>query len=171
MEIINEQIQLTFSAGRTVICFSANVFPLSYQFWPECRAVTHIFDCVPGETKTTVSPFVLGGVSDGQWHVVEVHYYNKVFRINHQNMYILKLLVYDQLWPLYMVHVHSLPSVNFLLLIIMQLLTSLWLNLSAAAPPSCVAVWYQTYWRYSVWNQVTGFTRYRRQKAAEITDS
>ncbi|XP_047439870.1 cadherin EGF LAG seven-pass G-type receptor 2 isoform X3 [Mugil cephalus] len=44
MEIINEQIQLTFSAG---------------------------------ETKTTVSPFVLGGVSDGQWHEVEVHYYNK----------------------------------------------------------------------------------------------
>uniref|UniRef100_A0A7N8XAH5 Cadherin EGF LAG seven-pass G-type receptor 2 n=1 Tax=Mastacembelus armatus TaxID=205130 RepID=A0A7N8XAH5_9TELE len=44
MEIINEQIQLTFSAG---------------------------------ETKTTVSPYVLGGVSDGQWHVVDVHYYNK----------------------------------------------------------------------------------------------
>ncbi|KAM9860155.1 cadherin EGF LAG seven-pass G-type receptor 2 [Aulostomus maculatus] len=44
MEIINEQIQLTFSAG---------------------------------ETKTTVSPFVLGGVSDGQWHMAEVHYYNK----------------------------------------------------------------------------------------------
>ncbi|XP_072308357.1 cadherin EGF LAG seven-pass G-type receptor 2 isoform X2 [Eucyclogobius newberryi] len=44
MEIINEQIQLTFSAG---------------------------------ETKTTVSPFLLGGVSDGQWHAVEVHYYNK----------------------------------------------------------------------------------------------
>ncbi|KAJ7999095.1 hypothetical protein DPEC_G00211860 [Dallia pectoralis] len=44
VEIINEQIQLTFSAG---------------------------------ETKTTVSPFILGGVSDGQWHVVQVHYYNK----------------------------------------------------------------------------------------------
>ncbi|KAM3877775.1 cadherin EGF LAG seven-pass G-type receptor 2 [Diretmus argenteus] len=44
MEIINEQIQLTFSAG---------------------------------ETKTTVSPYILGGVSDGQWHVVQVHYYNK----------------------------------------------------------------------------------------------
>ncbi|RVE73479.1 hypothetical protein OJAV_G00049860 [Oryzias javanicus] len=44
MEIINEQIQLTFSAG---------------------------------ETKTTVSPFVSGGVSDGQWHAVDVHYYNK----------------------------------------------------------------------------------------------
>ncbi|XP_029287123.1 cadherin EGF LAG seven-pass G-type receptor 2 isoform X1 [Cottoperca gobio] len=44
MEIINEQLQLTFSAG---------------------------------ETKTTVSPFLGGGVSDGQWHVVEVHYYNK----------------------------------------------------------------------------------------------
>ncbi|CAB1418944.1 unnamed protein product [Pleuronectes platessa] len=44
MEIINEQIQLTFSAG---------------------------------ETKTTVSPHILGGVSDGLWHVVDVHYYNK----------------------------------------------------------------------------------------------
>uniref|UniRef100_A0A8C6L6M3 Cadherin EGF LAG seven-pass G-type receptor 2 n=1 Tax=Nothobranchius furzeri TaxID=105023 RepID=A0A8C6L6M3_NOTFU len=44
MEIISEQIQLTFSAG---------------------------------ETKTTVSPFIPGGVSDGQWHTVEVHYYNK----------------------------------------------------------------------------------------------
>ncbi|MED6278338.1 Cadherin EGF LAG seven-pass G-type receptor 2, partial [Characodon lateralis] len=44
MEIINEQIQLTFSAG---------------------------------ETQTTVSPFIVGGVSDGQWHTVEVHYYNK----------------------------------------------------------------------------------------------
>ncbi|XP_029549960.1 cadherin EGF LAG seven-pass G-type receptor 2-like isoform X6 [Salmo trutta] len=44
VEIINEQIQLTFSAG---------------------------------ETKTTVSPYILGGVSDGQWHVVQVYYYNK----------------------------------------------------------------------------------------------
>uniref|UniRef100_A0A8B9LAZ8 Cadherin, EGF LAG seven-pass G-type receptor 2 n=1 Tax=Astyanax mexicanus TaxID=7994 RepID=A0A8B9LAZ8_ASTMX len=44
MEIINEQIQLTFSAG---------------------------------ETKTTVSPFIQGGVSDGHWHTVQVHYYNK----------------------------------------------------------------------------------------------
>ncbi|XP_072569096.1 cadherin EGF LAG seven-pass G-type receptor 2 [Paramormyrops kingsleyae] len=44
MEITNEQIQFTFSAG---------------------------------ETKTTVSPFIMGGVSDGQWHVVQVHYYNK----------------------------------------------------------------------------------------------
>uniref|UniRef100_A0A4W5MMV9 Cadherin, EGF LAG seven-pass G-type receptor 2 n=1 Tax=Hucho hucho TaxID=62062 RepID=A0A4W5MMV9_9TELE len=47
VEVINEQIQLTFSAG---------------------------------ETKTTVSPYILGGVSDGQWHVVQVHYYNKVRR-------------------------------------------------------------------------------------------
>ncbi|XP_031420890.1 cadherin EGF LAG seven-pass G-type receptor 1 isoform X2 [Clupea harengus] len=44
LEISEEQIQLTFSAG---------------------------------ETKTTVSPFVPGGVSDGQWHVVQLHYYNK----------------------------------------------------------------------------------------------
>nr|XP_055073359.1 cadherin EGF LAG seven-pass G-type receptor 2 [Misgurnus anguillicaudatus] len=44
LEIINQQIQLTFSAG---------------------------------ETKTTVSPFIPGGVSDGQWHTAHVHYYNK----------------------------------------------------------------------------------------------
>ncbi|XP_071589956.1 cadherin EGF LAG seven-pass G-type receptor 1 isoform X6 [Heliangelus exortis] len=44
LEIIEEQIQLTFSAG---------------------------------ETTTTVAPFVLGGVSDGQWHSVQVQYYNK----------------------------------------------------------------------------------------------
>ncbi|KTG47082.1 hypothetical protein cypCar_00028987, partial [Cyprinus carpio] len=45
LEIVNEQIQLTFSAG---------------------------------ETKTTVSPFIAGGVSDGRWHTAHVHYYNKV---------------------------------------------------------------------------------------------
>lgn len=31
-----------------------------------------------GEATTTVSPFVPGGVSDGQWHRVQLHYYNKV---------------------------------------------------------------------------------------------
>ncbi|NXB58155.1 CELR2 protein, partial [Struthidea cinerea] len=44
LEIVDEQLQLTFSAG---------------------------------ETTTTVSPFVPGGVSDGQWHRVQLHYYNK----------------------------------------------------------------------------------------------
>ncbi|XP_019732668.1 cadherin EGF LAG seven-pass G-type receptor 1-like isoform X3 [Hippocampus comes] len=44
LEIVDEQIQLTFSGG---------------------------------ETKTTVSPFISGGVSDGQWHSVQLHYYNK----------------------------------------------------------------------------------------------
>uniref|UniRef100_A0A8C9VE66 Cadherin EGF LAG seven-pass G-type receptor 1 n=1 Tax=Scleropages formosus TaxID=113540 RepID=A0A8C9VE66_SCLFO len=44
LEIVEEQVQLTFSAG---------------------------------ESKTTVSPFVPGGVSDGQWHSVQLHYYNK----------------------------------------------------------------------------------------------
>nr|XP_033813815.1 cadherin EGF LAG seven-pass G-type receptor 1 isoform X2 [Geotrypetes seraphini] len=44
LEIIEEQIQLTFSAG---------------------------------ETTTTVAPFISGGVSDGQWHSVQVQYYNK----------------------------------------------------------------------------------------------
>nr|XP_015208138.1 PREDICTED: cadherin EGF LAG seven-pass G-type receptor 1 isoform X2 [Lepisosteus oculatus] len=44
LEIIDEQVQLTFSAG---------------------------------EAKTTVAPFVPGGVSDGQWHSIQLHYYNK----------------------------------------------------------------------------------------------
>ncbi|KAM9369337.1 LOW QUALITY PROTEIN: cadherin EGF LAG seven-pass G-type receptor 2 [Phaethornis superciliosus] len=44
LEIVSEQLQLSFSAG---------------------------------ETTTTVSPFVPGGVSDGQWHRVQLHYYNK----------------------------------------------------------------------------------------------
>ncbi|XP_029473103.1 cadherin EGF LAG seven-pass G-type receptor 1 isoform X2 [Rhinatrema bivittatum] len=44
LEIIEEQIQLTFSAG---------------------------------ETTTMVAPFIPGGVSDGQWHSVQVQYYNK----------------------------------------------------------------------------------------------
>ncbi|NXI34695.1 CELR2 protein, partial [Galbula dea] len=44
LEIVEEQVQLTFSAG---------------------------------EATTTVSPFVPGGVSDGQWHRVQLHYYNK----------------------------------------------------------------------------------------------
>uniref|UniRef100_A0A672UKE0 Cadherin EGF LAG seven-pass G-type receptor 2 n=1 Tax=Strigops habroptila TaxID=2489341 RepID=A0A672UKE0_STRHB len=44
LEIVSEQLQLTFSAG---------------------------------EATTTVSPFVPGGVSDGQWHRVQLHYYNK----------------------------------------------------------------------------------------------
>lgn len=34
--------------------------------------------CFSGETKTTVSPHVVGGVSDGLWHLVDIHYYNKV---------------------------------------------------------------------------------------------
>ncbi|XP_053882803.1 cadherin EGF LAG seven-pass G-type receptor 2 isoform X1 [Malaclemys terrapin pileata] len=44
LEIIHQQIQLTFSAG---------------------------------ESTTTVSPSVPGGVSDGQWHTVRLQYYNK----------------------------------------------------------------------------------------------
>ncbi|XP_053561322.1 cadherin EGF LAG seven-pass G-type receptor 2-like [Bombina bombina] len=44
LEVTEEQVQLTFSAG---------------------------------EFTTTVSPFVPGGVSDGQWHTVHLLYYNK----------------------------------------------------------------------------------------------
>ncbi|XP_069489759.1 cadherin EGF LAG seven-pass G-type receptor 2 isoform X2 [Ambystoma mexicanum] len=44
LEIVQEQVHLTFSAG---------------------------------ESRTTVSPFIPGGVSDGQWHSVQLQYYNK----------------------------------------------------------------------------------------------
>ncbi|KAK2497570.1 hypothetical protein MC885_008384, partial [Smutsia gigantea] len=44
LEIVDEQVQLTFSAG---------------------------------ETTTTVTPQIPGGVSDGRWHTVQVQYYNK----------------------------------------------------------------------------------------------
>uniref|UniRef100_A0A3B3SA85 Cadherin EGF LAG seven-pass G-type receptor 1 n=1 Tax=Paramormyrops kingsleyae TaxID=1676925 RepID=A0A3B3SA85_9TELE len=44
LEIVEEQVQLTFSAG---------------------------------EAKTVVTPFIAGGVSDGQWHSIQLHYYNK----------------------------------------------------------------------------------------------
>ncbi|XP_061536431.1 LOW QUALITY PROTEIN: cadherin EGF LAG seven-pass G-type receptor 3 [Phycodurus eques] len=30
-----------------------------------------------GESSTQVSPFLSGGVSDGEWHTVHIHYYNK----------------------------------------------------------------------------------------------
>lgn len=36
------------------------------MFWPS------------GESSTQVSPFLPGGVSDGNWHTVHIHYYNKV---------------------------------------------------------------------------------------------
>uniref|UniRef100_A0ACB8F5W9 Cadherin EGF LAG seven-pass G-type receptor 2 n=1 Tax=Sphaerodactylus townsendi TaxID=933632 RepID=A0ACB8F5W9_9SAUR len=49
LEIVQEQVQLTFSAG---------------------------------ESTSTVFPFIPGGVSDGQWHTVHLHYYNKV-RLSH----------------------------------------------------------------------------------------
>lgn len=31
-----------------------------------------------GESSTLVAPYVPGGVSDGQWHTVQLLYYNKV---------------------------------------------------------------------------------------------
>lgn len=42
--------------------------------------VTHfsLLAVFAGETTTTVAPFIAGGVSDGQWHSVQVQYYNKV---------------------------------------------------------------------------------------------
>uniref|UniRef100_A0A3Q2EIF3 Cadherin, EGF LAG seven-pass G-type receptor 3 n=1 Tax=Cyprinodon variegatus TaxID=28743 RepID=A0A3Q2EIF3_CYPVA len=37
-----------------------------------------VFKYSTGESSTQVSPFLLGGVSDGNWHTVHIHYYNKV---------------------------------------------------------------------------------------------
>ncbi|TTV75071.1 Cadherin EGF LAG seven-pass G-type receptor 2 [Bagarius yarrelli] len=47
-----------------------------------CRSHEGGFTCecredYTGETKSTVSPFVQGGVSDGEWHSVHLHYYNR----------------------------------------------------------------------------------------------
>lgn len=33
-----------------------------------------------GESSTVVSPYLPGGVSDGQWHTLQLRYYNKVLR-------------------------------------------------------------------------------------------
>uniref|UniRef100_A0A9J8CGB0 Cadherin EGF LAG seven-pass G-type receptor 1b n=1 Tax=Cyprinus carpio carpio TaxID=630221 RepID=A0A9J8CGB0_CYPCA len=57
IEIVEEQIQLTFSAG---------------------------------ESKTTVTPFVAGGVSDGLWHTVHLHYYNKVIAYHFFYLFLFK---------------------------------------------------------------------------------
>ncbi|MEQ2218163.1 hypothetical protein XENOCAPTIV_030377 [Xenoophorus captivus] len=82
MEIISEQIQLTFSAGEcSCFCSSHTLYALS--------STPDICCCSSGETQTTVSPFILGGVSDGQWHTVEVHYYNKVRETAHFILYII----------------------------------------------------------------------------------
>ncbi|KAF1564083.1 Cadherin EGF LAG seven-pass G-type receptor 2, partial [Eudyptes schlegeli] len=56
--------------------------PPSPRPMPPPRAVPAARPLVPaGETTTTVSPFVPGGVSDGQWHRVQLHYYNKGVRV------------------------------------------------------------------------------------------
>lgn len=50
--------------------------------------------CHLGETRTTVSPYVPGGVSDGQWHSVQLHYYNKVSGLRLQD----ELLGLVEIW-------------------------------------------------------------------------
>uniref|UniRef100_A0A3B4Z3Q2 Cadherin EGF LAG seven-pass G-type receptor 3 n=1 Tax=Stegastes partitus TaxID=144197 RepID=A0A3B4Z3Q2_9TELE len=37
-----------------------------------------VFKYSTGESSTQVSPYLPGGVSDGNWHTVHIHYYNKV---------------------------------------------------------------------------------------------
>lgn len=103
LEVIQEQIQLTFSAGDLGAlcpcpsprgpCLSAPD-PKSHTLPAKPGPKTNHEHTVPipspqlvsqltrvlslGESTTTVSPFVPGGVSDGQWHTVQLKYYNKV---------------------------------------------------------------------------------------------
>lgn len=75
VEIINQQIQLTFSAGTETTgttTFLISIYMKRVLLTPRPPL------CFSGETKTTVSPHVIGGVSDGLWHLVDIHYYNKV---------------------------------------------------------------------------------------------
>lgn len=68
--------------GYIIYPFCKMFLSLSYNFWYIKFGSSNSHLCSTGETKTTVSPFIPGGVSDGQWHMVEVHYYNKVwFRV------------------------------------------------------------------------------------------
>ncbi|NXD15619.1 CELR2 protein, partial [Nothocercus nigrocapillus] len=67
LEVVGEQVQFTFSAGTVVPVPVVVPAPSS----PLMCAVP------AGESTTTVSPYVPGGVSDGQWHRVQLHYYNK----------------------------------------------------------------------------------------------
>lgn len=132
LEIVGEQVQLTFSAGTRLApcprvprapcpcvpsgttsrhcipgCASPALHPWHVSWVPHPGTASHVLHpwhcprhCSPGtpippippvsppwaaralvpagETTTTVSPFVPGGVSDGQWHRVQLHYYNKV---------------------------------------------------------------------------------------------
>uniref|UniRef100_A0A672RTG7 Cadherin EGF LAG seven-pass G-type receptor 1-like n=1 Tax=Sinocyclocheilus grahami TaxID=75366 RepID=A0A672RTG7_SINGR len=71
-----EQIQLTFSAVAYI--YNAHAFLLSFKYIYISLYIFFIYILsLPGEAKTTVAPFVPGGVSDGQWHSVQLHYYNK----------------------------------------------------------------------------------------------
>lgn len=56
--------------GLSVFRFSAEFLLMLTYFFPSAS--------LAGETTTTVAPFIPGGVSDGQWHSVQVQYYNKV---------------------------------------------------------------------------------------------
>lgn len=103
LEVIQEQVQLTFSAGDLLAlrpCLSPRgscplaPVPKSYTLLakpgpsaehehtlpsPGPHLVSQLtWVLSPGESTTTVSPFVPGGVSDGQWHTVQLKYYNKV---------------------------------------------------------------------------------------------
>lgn len=54
------------------------IFVFVHQSLQWCWLFFSLLPALAGETTTTVAPFVPGGVSDGQWHSVQVQYYNKV---------------------------------------------------------------------------------------------
>ncbi|KAK2494566.1 hypothetical protein MC885_008067 [Smutsia gigantea] len=83
LEVIQEQIQLTFSAGDPLPSPRGPVSlwtpdPRVHPPHSQSSLVSQLtWVLSPGESTTTVSPFVPGGVSDGQWHTVQLKYYNK----------------------------------------------------------------------------------------------
>lgn len=66
--------------------------------WIHFNGIFFIYPSV-GESSTQVSPFLPGGVSDGNWHTVHIHYYNKVGL--HPNPIFIVILAFElPLWIL-----------------------------------------------------------------------
>lgn len=57
--------------GLLISNTNVNDLILVHYFWLSVLLST-------GESSTQVTPFLPGGVSDGNWHTVHIHYYNKV---------------------------------------------------------------------------------------------
>ncbi|XP_061592705.1 cadherin EGF LAG seven-pass G-type receptor 3 isoform X2 [Cololabis saira] len=72
-------ISLTFATLETSgLLFYNGRFNEKHDFIAlEIQEGQVVFKYSTGESSTQVSPFLPGGVSDGNWHTVHIHYYNK----------------------------------------------------------------------------------------------